>query len=335
VQPGFGGTHDALIPGEHSPPSGPRGSGPSGHTPPDHWRGSGERIESLLASLTAHGPMVAERSERLVSEVVDLYGAGLERVLALVARFDDRLVAELTRDELVASLLLVHGLHPHDVETRIQTALEQVRPYLGSHGGDVELIEFVDGVVRLKFQGACKSCPSSAVTLELAVEEAVRAAAPETVSIEVVTPAPTAAGNGVIPAESLFHRVHTEPVHGHGAQWVAVPELVDLEDGEVGGFTVGGLALLVCRLGPDVFAFADHCPVCEGSLAGAVLHRIAGQRAGNAALRCPRCREHFDVRGAGAALDHTGQHLSPLPVLVSDGELTVAIPAGQELAVAP
>ena len=89
-------------------------------------------------------------------------------------------------DDLIASLLLVHGMHPHDVERRIEDALDSVRPYLGSHGGDVNLLEVDGEVVRLQFAGSCKSCPSSAVTLELAVEDAVRAAAPEISSIEVV-----------------------------------------------------------------------------------------------------------------------------------------------------
>ena len=71
-------------------------------------------------------------------------------------------------------------------QRRVSDALDSVRPYLGSHGGDVSLLGVDDGVVRLQFQGSCKSCPSSAVTLELAVEDAVRAAAPEISSIEVV-----------------------------------------------------------------------------------------------------------------------------------------------------
>ena len=51
----------------------------------------------------------------------------------------------LATDDLVASLLLVHGLHPHDVERRVSDALDRVRPYLGSHGGDVDLLEVTDG----------------------------------------------------------------------------------------------------------------------------------------------------------------------------------------------
>ena len=110
-------------------------------------------------------------------------------------------------DDLVASLLLVHGLHPHDVDRRIEDALDSVRPYLGSHGGDVKLLGVVDDVVRLEFAGSCKSCPSSAVTLELTVEDAVRAAAPEIATIEVVA-AEAAPSAKVIPAESLLSRIH-------------------------------------------------------------------------------------------------------------------------------
>ncbi len=55
-------------------------------------------------------------------------------------RLDDDLLDRLAADDLVASLLAVHGLHPYDVETRVARALDGVRPYLGSHGGDVELL---------------------------------------------------------------------------------------------------------------------------------------------------------------------------------------------------
>src|SRR5262249_3176814 len=154
------------------------------------WRTAGDRIQTLLDSCAANGAAAYERAQQLVREVVGLYGAGLERImqLAQVAGQGPALAERLATDDLVASLLLVHGLHPHDLHRRVSDALERVRPYLGSHGGDVDLLEIGDGpegaVVLLAFKGSCKSCPSSAVTLELAVEDAVRAAAPEVSSIE-------------------------------------------------------------------------------------------------------------------------------------------------------
>src|SRR5271163_136822 len=150
------------------------------------WRTAGDRIQTLLDSCAASGTAAHERAQQLVREVAGLYGAGLERIIQLG---EPAMAERLATDDLVASLLLVHGLHPHDVHRRVSDALDRVRPYLGSHGGDVDLIEVTQGPegagVLLAFRGSCKSCPSSAVTLELAVEDAVRAAAPEISSIEV------------------------------------------------------------------------------------------------------------------------------------------------------
>lgn len=227
----------------------------------------------------------------------------------------------LAADDLVASLLLVHGLHPRDVHRRVSDALDSVRPYLGSHGGDVHLLEVAGDTVRLRFAGSCKSCPSSAVTLELAVEDAIRTAAPEISSIEVVAAQPD---SGVIPAESLLAKVRANG--GSAATWHQVPELAELATDEVGGFAVAGVVVLACRVGGQLYAYRDHCPVCDGSLAGAALHRRAGARA-DPVLRCPRCHSHFDVVHAGAGLDNTDRHLDPIPLLVRDGVLSLAVPA--------
>ena len=94
-------------------------------------------------------------------------------------RDDGRLAAALAGDELVAHLLLLHGLHPVPLEQRVRGALDEVRPYLESHGGNVELLGIDDGVVRLRMEGSCSGCPSSAMTLKLAIEDAIQKAAPD------------------------------------------------------------------------------------------------------------------------------------------------------------
>jgi nitrite reductase/ring-hydroxylating ferredoxin subunit len=161
------------------------------------------------------------------------------------------------------------------------------------------------------------------VTLELAVEDAIRAAAPEISSIELVTPEATAA---VIPAESLLAQVHSRAQPNGGATWHQVPDLADLAAGEVGGFSVAGVVVLACRVGDQLYAYRDHCPACDGSLAGAALHRRAA--GGDPVLRCPRCHAHFDVVHAGAGLDDGVQrHLDPIPLLLRDGVLSIAVPA--------
>jgi Fe-S cluster biogenesis protein NfuA/nitrite reductase/ring-hydroxylating ferredoxin subunit len=264
-----------------------------------------------------------------VGELTDLYGAGMHRMMSIAAAADPTMIERFAADDLVASLMLVHNLHPHGVERRIEDALDSVRPYLGSHGGDVTLLDVVDGaegpVVRLAFAGSCKSCPSSAVTLELTVEDAVRAAAPEISSIEVIA-AEADSSPGVIPVESLMSRVHTRD--SPGAAWHPVPDIADLASGEVGGFMVAGVTVLACRVGDDLFAYHDRCGSCGQSLAGAVLHRRMGAKIGEAVLRCPQCHAHFDAVHAGAGLDDAARadvHLEPLPLLVRDGVLSLAV----------
>ncbi len=153
----------------------------------------GDRIERLLEQIhSAASPVVGARVDELVHLIVDLYGAGLARIVSLVQSdlsVDETGKSELrerfVREPLVASLLILHGLHPHDLQQRIERALDEVRPYLGSHAGDVELLAVEGSVVHLRMKGNCDGCPSSSTTIKLGIEEAIRKAAPEVTVIEV------------------------------------------------------------------------------------------------------------------------------------------------------
>lgn len=291
------------------------------------WRAAGERIDTLIAASAIGGTVARERAEELVRLVADLYGAGLERLLDLVhehGQLTDEVLDALAGDDLVAGLLLVHGLHPYDVETRIERALTGVRPYLGSHGGDVQLIGVTeDGVVRLRMLGSCDGCPSSSVTLKLAVEGAIETAAPEVTAIEVEEPA---AAGPVIPVAALFSRLAETPADA-GALWATVPALLALAPGAVTQARVGDVPILACRIGADLYAFRDACARCGQPLAGAVLARRLGGDSGDAVLRCPACHARYDVRRAGVCLDDAGVHLSPLPLLADGATVSVAVPA--------
>jgi Fe-S cluster biogenesis protein NfuA/nitrite reductase/ring-hydroxylating ferredoxin subunit len=296
----------------------------------ERLRATGERIDVLLDACGSGGVVARERAEELVRLTADLYGAGIERILEIVydaGQLDDHVLAALAKDDLVASLLLVHGLHPYDVGMRVEQALESVRPYLGSHGGDVELLDVSDeGVVRLRLLGSCDGCPSSSVTLKLAVEGAIEAAAPEVTTIEVEEATPDPRSAGVIPVAALRSRLD-EPGASHGASWEPLPEL-DLAPGAVTIVDVGSTSVLVCRLGTDLFAYLDQCARCDASLRGAALSRRLGAAVGEAVLRCPGCQTHYDVRRAGVCLDDdSGLHLTPVPLLTDGGISSVAVAA--------
>lgn len=293
-------------------------------------RAAGDRIESLIEASAAGGPASRTRAEDLVACVSGLYGAGLNRVLEILheaGHLDDDVLDALADDELVSGLLLVHDLHPYDVETRIRRALDTVRPYLGSHGGDVELLGIdEEGVVRLRLLGSCDGCPSSSVTLQLAVEGAVQAAAPEMTRIDVDTGASAKSQpvGGVIGLDSLRVRID-RPAESGPANWLALPELAGLTSGQVAGFEVAGLGVCACRIGNDIYCFRDQCAHCDGTLANGVVERRLGDPVGTGVLRCAQCHSHYDVRRAGAGLDDVGEHLEPLPVLVRDGVTSIAV----------
>lgn len=153
-------------------------------------RRAGERIERLLEEIRSMAPPPAmERVEELMHRVVGLYGDGLGRIVETVGAADldvAQVRRRLIEDPLVASLLLLHDLHPVPVAERVSEALEKVRPYLGSHAGGVQLLGIGDdGVVRLRLKGSCDGCPSSLMTVKLAIERAIEEAAPEVARVEV------------------------------------------------------------------------------------------------------------------------------------------------------
>jgi Fe-S cluster biogenesis protein NfuA len=131
-----------------------------------------------------------------------MYGAGWEHAVTVLrgaGPTGTALLDELAADDLVSALLALHGLHPRSVEERVNSALDQVRPYLGSHAGGVTLLGIDDdGVVRLRLEGSCDGCPSSLQTVRAAVEGAVADAAPEVTGVEVeglvAEPAPASPG---------------------------------------------------------------------------------------------------------------------------------------------
>ncbi len=163
-----------------------------------------ERVQALTAQLEAlEDPLVRGRMHDLIGAILDLYGEGLERIFLALAdptATGPDIRDRLTADGVVASLLLIHGLYPVGLETRVTEALDRVRPYMETHGGYVELLGLEGGVARLRLQGSCHGCSSAAVTLELAIKRALEEAAPDLIGIEVEGAEPAGAVHS--PAQS-------------------------------------------------------------------------------------------------------------------------------------
>src|SRR5215471_18347713 len=217
---------------------------------------AGERIEELLAALRARGGAAADTAEELIRVLVGMYGDGLAAIMTTLAgegAAGRAIVDRLAADPRVEGLLLLHGLHPLDVDARIQRALDRVRPYLGSHAGGVQYLGVSDGVARLRLEGTCHGCPSSTVTVRLAIEGAVQDAAPEVT--EVVVEGMTA------PPEPRLLQIGPRPGAGppgaSGGEWVPLPDIGPPSSRPVSA-SAGGVAVLVCSVRGTLYAYRDE-----------------------------------------------------------------------------
>lgn len=160
--------------------------------PPADSRRMALRLQELIEQIqTQQSPAARALLQECLQTMLAFYGEGLARVLQHIQASGaegERILDRILRDQTSSGLLLIHGLHPITLEARLRGALEKVRPYMQSHGGNIELLSLENDVARLKLQGTCKTCPSSAITLELAVRHAVEEACPDLVSFEVVGP---------------------------------------------------------------------------------------------------------------------------------------------------
>jgi Fe-S cluster biogenesis protein NfuA/nitrite reductase/ring-hydroxylating ferredoxin subunit len=295
---------------------------------------AGEQIEELLARLRSGSSESGGVAEELVRLLVGLYGDGLAHIVAALRDGGGEgpaLLAKLTDDPLVESLLLLHGLHPLSVDDRIQRALDQVRPYLGSHAGGVMYLGVTDDVARLRLEGSCNGCPSSTVTVQLAIEGAVRDAAPELTGVVVegmtttqepallqIGPRP---GTGGPPAldPGAEPRDGNGAANGHGS-WVGLPEIGPPSARPV-ITSAGGMPVLVCAVRGTLYAFHNACAACGATMGDALLEREV--------LTC-RCGSRYDVTRAGRGLADAADpavHLDPLPLLADSQGVRVAVPA--------
>ena len=284
----------------------------------------GERVEELLGILSSSGSRAAPAAEELVGLLVGLYGDGLARIVAVLGEegaAGAALLAKIADEPQVEGLLLLHGLHPLDLDARIQRALDRVRPYLGSHAGGVEYLGVTDGVARLRLEGSCHGCPSSTVTVQLAIKGAVTDAAPEVTEVVVegmtAAPAPKLLQIGQRP-DAGGEQAAGPGAAGPGAVgWITLPDIGPPSSRPVSA-SADGTAVLVCSVRGTLYAYRDACAACGASMAAGSLEREQ--------LTCPACGASYNVRLAGQGIEDRELHLDPLPLLADSQGVRVAMP---------
>ena len=294
-----------------------------------------ERVQELQGRFELSGDSATRAvAEELVAAIVQMYGAGLQRIVGSLmdaGAAGERVAGSLAEDPLVATLLLIHDLHPIPLEQRVKDALDSVRPYMESHGGNVELLSLEHGVARIHLRGSCSDCSASAVTLELAIKQALEEAAPDLEGLEVEGMAPQTAGGPGPPIITGAHPGAHPPlpppppssmelpvvVSAPSPSWFEVASVGGLADGALAAVNVAGSDLLVANVDGTLLAYRDRCASCGATLHDGLL--LAG------ALSCPECARSFFLPRAGRSMDDDRMQLEPVPLLHDEGRVKVAL----------
>lgn len=237
---------------------------------------------------------------------------GDERALLLLELVDAihrpalELIARGETDHPVARMLLaMYDLAEVDDAVLAEEALDSVRPYVESHGGQVELLAVDDGVVTVRMSGACQGCAASAMTLRRGIETALREHVPGFREVVAEQSGEEPPGPKLLQIEDLRRPVFEDA----GAPG---------KPGELRALDADGVSVLLANVGGEVYAFRNGCGVDGLPLEG-------GRLTGDGVLVCPWHNCAYDAR-SGKRIDEPGEAGLPVvPVALQDGSVRVAV----------
>ena len=220
------------------------------------------------------------------------------------------LLFDLVDDPAVRAVLALHGIIRADPVTRANQALASVRPYMRSHGGDVEIVRIEGGTAYVRMQGSCNGCSMTAVTLQEGVTEALVAGVEEVERVEVLDDEPT---TSFIPVGSVGRRA------GADTGWVRGPAVAELTQGAVHrvDLDAGGgppESFVVTNVDQTLAVFRNACVHQGLSLDGGLID--------DGVLVCPWHGFRFDAT-SGECVSAPGAQLEPMPSRIDDGHLWI------------
>lgn len=229
------------------------------------------------------------------------------------------LLFELVDDPNVHAVLALHGIVRADPVTRAERALATVRPYLQSHGGDVELVRIEGETAFVRLHGSCSGCSMSAVTLREGVEEALVRLVDEITRIEVLEDQPTAA---FIPLGSIGRKPDSGWVQALPLDRVPSGAMVrfDIEVAPAAGDDPAQVdSFVATNIDQRIAVFRNEC-----------VHRglsLDGGRLADGVITCPWHGFRFDA-SSGECLSAPNAQLAQVPTRVDAGHVWVRARGG-------
>jgi len=266
-------------------------------------------VDTAAAAVADLEPEAMVAAEQLKSAIEAFHKPALTSIVRTL-RDDPRgkeLLFALVDEPEVRAVLALQGIIRADPATRANQALATVRPYLQSHGGDVELVRIEDGAAKVRLQGSCNGCSMSAVTLRETVEEALVEQVEEIDRVEVLEDEPTPA---FIPLESVGVRRSAE------TGWAEGPEVGDIPVGGMLRFDAGEASFVATNIDQRIAVFRNACVHQGMTLDGGLISE--------GVLTCPWHGFTFDA-SSGECISAPGAQLEQIPTRVEDGRVWARI----------
>ncbi len=275
---------------------------------PDHT----ENLENLAEQVDKTLEVVNQLPEEERTKALDLKQAieafhkvGLTKIVQSL-KADPRgkeLLFELIDEPEIYALFLMHGIVRPSLPMRVSQVIDSVRPYMQSHGGDVELVEVQQDTVYIRLLGACNGCSMSAVTLREGVEEALLEHVPEIQNIEVIE-------NDPAPGMIMLDAIQTMPSQTTG--WLEGPPVEDIPTDKAYRLDADDISIVIIRLEDKLMAYRNECahqglPLDRGMIDTA-----------NGTITCPYHGFCYDAM-SGECLTAVQAQLEPFPLRIQDG----------------
>lgn len=267
-----------------------------------------ERVDRAQAALKELPDEARAKAMELKQAIEAFHGHALRRLVRLLRESEEgkELLYQAVDDPSIYALFLLHGIIKQDLFARVAAVLEEVRPYMRSHGGDVELVKVEGETVHVRLHGACSGCSMSAVTLKNGVEEAIKARIPEIQHVVMVEDEVT---SGYMPFNGVGD---TDDLEQSG--WLKGPSVAELEEGRPVRFVLAGHDVLLVRINGKVMAFRNQCPHMGISLERGLVD--------GSFIACPGHGFRFDLT-TGECITAPHVQLELFPVRVEDQQIWV------------
>ncbi len=295
-----------------------------------------ERLNALVEQLEGHPDADArEKALDLVQIILELHGEVLRRILSTLDTLPDKdqVLTRITGDEVIRAILLIHGLLPVELHTRVASAIKELRTHLISQGCDVELLDVNDGRARLRMIRSGKSAPPVAA-LKMEIEKALSEAAPDLLGFDIegvteqtkatvkaaalleamIAPARNSEPKQIKLVQIKRPRHDTKTVNG---TWIPVVRALNFEDNHFTVITFAEINVLVCKIGGEFYDYRNAC-VAEGK------RPLDDALFDSPMLTCTCHGYSYNLR-RGACVERPELHLEPLALKIEDDKVMVAL----------